>query len=321
MAAGRRAHQSVVPSGPGETCTSRSLRFLAVAAATWSAAMRVATLRATVVIRAGSIPTTRSAMTASTAAHAVSSSPSQAAVTLAALTVASWPVRTLPSRRGKRPARVAARPTLRPAAHCPTPVARDTSEEVIASTNPTWWWTWTGPRSVSRVSCEPACAIATSCAPSTAFGDALQVTGDLEQLIGWHGRAPAAASRGPNWTAAARNASASARSWLVDIPHHTRTRVRIQGLSTANGAAGQLFSLSQRLGQRGKAGSLRGDGTGFSHPCPRPRRPPDKEPPLERDPEAQRGHGIPSAVTEPAHSASRAGHRPAPKAAVVSTAR
>ena len=131
--------------------------------------MRVATLRATVVIRAGSIPTTRSAMTASTAAQAVSSRPSQAAVTLPALTVASWPVRTLPSRRGKRPARVAARPTLRPAAHCPTPVARDTSEEVIASTNPTSWWTWTGPRSVSRVSCEPACAIATSCAPSTAL--------------------------------------------------------------------------------------------------------------------------------------------------------
>ena len=57
--AGRRAHQSVVPSGPGVTCTARSFLFLAVAAATWSAAMRVATLRATVVIRAGSIPTSR----------------------------------------------------------------------------------------------------------------------------------------------------------------------------------------------------------------------------------------------------------------------
>ena len=59
LPAGRRAHQSVVPSGPGVTCTARSLRFLAVAAATWSAAILVATLRATVVIRAGSIPTTR----------------------------------------------------------------------------------------------------------------------------------------------------------------------------------------------------------------------------------------------------------------------
>ena len=60
----------MVPSGPGVTCTARSLLFLAVAAATWSAAMRVATLRATVVIRAGSIPTTRSTRTSSTAAHA-----------------------------------------------------------------------------------------------------------------------------------------------------------------------------------------------------------------------------------------------------------
>ena len=45
LPAGRRAHQSVLPSGPGDTCTSRSLRFLCWAAATWSAAMRVATLR------------------------------------------------------------------------------------------------------------------------------------------------------------------------------------------------------------------------------------------------------------------------------------
>ena len=95
--------------------------FLAVAAATWSAAMRVATLRATVVIRAGSIPTTRSTMTASTAAQAVSSSPSQAAVTLAALTVASWPVRTLPSRRGKRPARFGGQADLAPGGPLPDP--------------------------------------------------------------------------------------------------------------------------------------------------------------------------------------------------------
>ena len=41
--AGSCAHQFVVPSGPGETWTQRSPLFLAVAAATWSAAMRVAT--------------------------------------------------------------------------------------------------------------------------------------------------------------------------------------------------------------------------------------------------------------------------------------
>ncbi len=85
-AAGRRAHQSVLPSGPGETCTRRSLRLVVWAAATWSAAMRVATRRATVVIRAGSIPVRRGSSTASTAAQAGSSRPSQAVMTLPALT-------------------------------------------------------------------------------------------------------------------------------------------------------------------------------------------------------------------------------------------
>ena len=158
-----------------------------------------------------------------------------------ALTGARSPVTTSSSSRGKRQDSCAARPTLRPAAHCPTPVARDTSEDAIASTNPTWCCTSTGPRSVSRISSEDACAIATSCAPSTALTapcSSPAISNSSPDSI----RDACPASSTPIADASARRAAIRVRSLLVDIPHHIRTRVRLQELSTTAGAAGQPFS-------------------------------------------------------------------------------
>ena len=67
----------------------------------------------------------------------------------------------------------------------------------------------------------------------------LQLTGDLEQLVRVHPGTAARPAAAPTAAASARNAAIRSRSWLVDIPHHTRTRVRIQELSTANPAESQ----------------------------------------------------------------------------------
>ena len=132
--------------------------------------MRVAALRATVVIRAGSIPTTRSAMTASTAAHAACVEAVAGGDHLAGVDGGQLAGDDLArAGRGKRPARFAARPTLRPAAHCPTPVARDTSVEVIASMNPSSWWTCDRAAFGQPGLVRPGVRDRDQLAPSTAF--------------------------------------------------------------------------------------------------------------------------------------------------------
>ncbi len=258
--------------------------------------MRVATLRVTVVTRAGSIPTTRSTMTSSTAAQAVSSRPSQAAMTLPALTVASSPVMTLAEELGEPSGQGGGEADLAPGGPLPDPGGQghlggghrvDEPDLVVH---------------LDRAAVGQAQLVGAGVRdrdqlrPLDRVRDPLQVAGDLEQLLGSID-APCAASSAPTAAASARIAAMRSRSWLAGhtliIPEHA---YESQSCPQSMSLQGRSFRDQRASGRAAiKGGRNGGDGTDFSDPCLEygpPRRSPEPWQPAadqQADPAAAEG--------------------------------